>query len=381
MAEFTLKSFFSAALVQRMAGELAKAHPAFPSKAFIRDASRGLDELELLDRARHLARALATHLPRAFPDAVEVLLRSLGPQIEGDENLGLGMAPFFYLPALMFIAEHGVAHFDLALDAQREITKRCSAESSIRTFIAHDPERAWKTFEKWVRDDNAHVRRLVTEGTRLRLPWAMRVPWLDANPKRIVAILDQLKDDSSSMVRRSIANNLNDLGKFEPELVFATCERWLKTSKGEETRAMVEHALRTAVKRGDARALKLLGFGGKPSVKLEDVRFEPQRVPIGQSVDFTFSLRSTSKQKQDLLVDAAVHFVKAKGTTFAKVFKLNRVSLEPGASAALRVRVSLKVHTTRKPQPGTHRVDVLVNGVSISAGKFEVSRAKSAPRR
>jgi 3-methyladenine DNA glycosylase AlkC len=338
----------------------------------VRRACAGLEGLELLDRGRHIAKAMAASLPADYAQAVDVLLRSLGPEHASDELIGAGMAPFFYLPHTLFVSERGLEHFDLSMRAQYELTKRFSAESSIRPYIARDPERTLAVLRRWTRDRNPHVRRLVSEGTRLRLPWAARVPWLDAHPERILELLEPLKDDPSTMVRRSVANSLNDLGKVRPGLLVRTCAAWLDRASPER-RALVEHALRSAVKRGDREALRLLGYGGKAAVALERVRLAPPTVRIGGRVTIEFVLRSTSGKPQALLVDVAVHFVKARGSG-AKVFKVGRIELAPRGAAALGVSVSLAVHTTRRPRPGRHVVDVLVNGAARRAGSFLVRR-------
>lgn len=366
-----LKTFFSGALVKRLALDIARVHPGFPVRAFTTDASRGLDALELLDRGRHIAAALARHLPRSYPEALDVLVRSLGPEHATDELIGVGMAPFFYLPHTLFVAEHGLKHFDLSMQAQYELTKRFSAEASVRPYIAHDPERAMTFLQRWTTDRNAHVRRLTSEGTRLRLPWAPRVAWLDENPDRVLALLERLKDDPSTMVRRSVANNLNDLGKLRPELLVRTAGAWLG-DPSVERRSLVEHALRSAVKRGDKGALRLLGYGQAPKVALEAVVFTPKRVRIGGRAEMTFELRSTSAQRQQLLVDVAVHFIKARGTAAAKVFKLGRITLGSRERVGLRTTFSLAVHTTRVPRAGRHVVDVIVNGRAMRAGSFDV---------
>ena len=371
----TLKTFFSPALVRRLAAEIARVHPEFAWRAFVKHATTRLEELELIDRAKHIAAALAQHLPAAYPDALDVLVRSLGPEYEADELLGVGMGPFFYYPHLVFISERGLDHFDLSLQAQYELTKRFTAEFSMRAYIARDPERTFAVLRKWAGDPSSHVRRLVSECTRLRLPWATRVPWLDAHPERILELLELLKDDSSAMVRRSVANNLNDLGKTQPKLLIATCAAWLEGSSGER-RGLVEHALRSAVKRGDKAALKLLGYGKKASVEVEDVHFEPRRVAIGGRVRVSFTLRSTSRSPQDLLVDLAVHFVKANGGASPKVFKLKRVSLAPRAKVELQSSISLAVHTTRKPRPGKHVVEIALNGDTRRVGSFVVTAAR-----
>lgn len=372
MAE-PLKTFFSPSLVRRLAADVAQVHPAFPARRFVADASAGLEALELLDRGRHIARALASHLPAAYPDAVAVLLRSLGPEHASDELLGAGMAPFFYLAHTLFVAERGLDHFDLSMQAQYELTKRFSAESSIRPYIARNPERAFKYLLAWTRDPNAHVRRLVSEGTRLRLPWAPRVAWLDAHPERVLALLDLLKDDPATMVRRSVANNLNDLGKVRPDLLTRTAAAWLETASPARQQ-LIEHALRGAVKRGEPDALRLLGYGRRAAVAVEDVRISPARVAIGGRVAVGFTLRSRSRTSQELLVDLAVHFVKANGRPAPKVFKVKRVVLPARGRAAFSTSVSLAVHTTRTPHPGPHAVDVIVNGTAMPAGTFDVVR-------
>jgi len=366
-----LKLFFSPALVRRLAADIVRVHPRFPERAFVKDACAGLSALELLDRGKHIARSLARHLPPAYPDAMAVLLRSLGPEHATDELLGVGMAPFYYLPHVTFVAERGLDHFDLSMRAQYELTKRFTAESSIRPYITRDPERVLVVLRKWTKDRNAHVRRLVSEGTRLRLPWAPRVPWLDANPERVLVLLELLKDDPSTMVRRSVANNLNDLGKTHPQLLMRTATAWL-TDASPERRSLVEHALRSAVKRGDRDALRLLGYGKRASVSLERVTFNPRQVRIGARVVMSFTLRSTSRTSQDLLVDVAVHFVKARGLTSAKVFKVTRLLLPPRETVDLKTAFSLAVHTTRVPRPGIHAVDVMVNGQAMRAGSFRV---------
>lgn len=371
MAE-SLKAFFSPALVRELAQDIEQAWPGFPSRRFQRQAGDGLGELEFLDRARHIARALGDQLPPDYPMALDVVMRSLGSELATDELFGVGMAPFRYLPYTIFVAERGLAHFDLSLDAQRELTKRCSCEWSIRSFVVNDPQRTFAAFQQWARDPNPHVRRLVSEGSRFRLPWAPRIAWLDEHPERIVELLDLLRDDPASMVRRSVANNLNDLSKVDADLFFRTCAAWLVEPVPATRRATMEHALRSAVKRGEPEALRLLGFGERPSIELKDVRFTPKRVSIGGEVAIGFSLRSMARGTQSLLVDLRIHFMKAKGRTSPKVFKLKRVELPLGGSAVLTTSVSLAVHSTRKPYPGRHVAEVLINGVMYPLGEFEV---------
>lgn len=373
MAE-ALKTFFSPALVRRLAADLTRAEPTFPGRAFVKDATAGLEALELLDRGKHIARALAQHLPRDYPKAVRVLLRSLGPQHATSELVGAGMAPFFYLPHTLFVAERGLDHFELSLKAQYELTKRFTCEGSIRAYIAKDPERTFRQLLVWAKDEDPHVRRLVSEGTRLRLPWASRVAWLDENPDRVLALLELLKDDPATLVRRSVANNLNDLSKVYPDLAVDVCRRW-SSETSEERRAIVRHALRSLVKKGHRGALDVLGVGARPRVEVRGFIASPKSVRVGESLRFSFEIVSSAARRQELAVDYAVHFVKANGAPRAKVFKLKRLVLEPRATLELSGRVSLSQMTTRTHYPGRHRVEALVNGVSYPLGEFDVRGA------
>jgi hypothetical protein len=170
-----------------------------------------------------------------------------------------------------------------------------------------------------------------------------------------------------------VANNLNDLGKVRPDLLIRTARAWLEDASPER-RTLIEHALRGAVKRGETDALRLLGYGQAPRVSVEAVAFTPRRVRIGGRVTMKFGLKSTSARQQHLLVDVAVHFVKARGAGAPKVFKLGRIALGPRELVELNTSFSLAVHTTRVPRPGRHAVDVIVNGRKMRAGAFDVLR-------
>lgn len=368
-----LKHFFSPERVRAIGDSLAAVHPAFDVRSFERQAVRGLEDRELLARATHIMEAMRAHLPPRYEDALAVVLRSLRPADTSDENLGGGMGGFFYLPHVDLVRVHGVEHFDLSMAAQEELTQRFTCEWSIRPYLERDPDRAHAVLRRWTTHPSAHVRRLVSEGTRIRLPWAGRIPTWERDLDRILGLLEALRDDPSSMVRRSVANNLNDVAKVDPARVVDVTRRWLDGASAER-HALVEHALRSLVKRGHGGALALLGFGGAPTVELERVRFAPRRVPIGDAVTVSFELVHRGRRAASLLVDLAVRFVKVRGAS-AKVFKLKRLTLQPGERAALSKTISLAVHTTRKPNPGRHEVEVVVNGVPHPAGHFDVIEA------
>lgn len=367
----TLKSFFGPQVVRRIAEMIAGAWRAFPAAAFEQDACRGLSRLELLARGEHIARALRTHLPQDVEEALAVLTRSLGPELTEDALDGAGLSPFLYLPHVAFVRRHGLAAFDAAMAAQHALTRRFSAEWSIRPFLEAEPERTLAVLRRWARDPSPHVRRLVSEGTRPRLPWAPRLPTFSADPRRTVALLELLKDDPSPYVRRSVANHLNDLGKDHPALLLEIARRWLRGA-GPERRRLVAHALRSLARHGDPEALALLGHGEPPRVALRGISLAPARVPIGGAVRFEATVSSRAKEPQALAVNLAVHYVKARGETRPKRFKLRPLALPPGGEARVARSISLAQLSTRRHHPGLHRVELVLNGVAHDAGAFEV---------
>ena len=179
------------------------------------------------------------------------------------------------------------------------------------------------------------------------------------------------KDDPELYVRRSVANNLNDIGKDHPQILIDVCRRWSRGASAER-RWIIRHALRSALKRGDRGALALLGFAAKPQVRIAAAQLLPRRPARGQTVQLSFDLISTGRQAQALLADFVVHFVKASGKASPKVFKLRQLRLAPGGRASLAARVSFADLTTRRHYPGDHRIDVLLNGVRFPLGQVHL---------
>jgi 3-methyladenine DNA glycosylase AlkC len=371
MAE-PLKNRFGANVPTRIAAMIAGVHPQFDARGFAAAALDGLLALELLPRARHIAAALRRFLPDDYARAAMILIDSLGPKLSRSESNG--MPPFFYLPHTLFVAAHGLGHFELSMRAQYELTQRFTAEFSIRPFLIHHQQRTLKQLAAWSEDASVHVRRLVSEGTRPRLPWAMRLPAFQRDPRPVLALLERLKDDPEPYVRRSVANNLNDIGKDNPAALIATAARWLKSAPAPRA-ALVRHALRSSIKAGDKQALSLLGFGGKASVAVKNVKIEPKRAAIGGKVRIGFDVVSTSSRAQRVLVDLKVHYAKAGGKSGPKVFKLKSLTLAPHATMSFTKMLSLANMTTRKHHPGVHRVEALLNGHTVALGNFRLAGA------
>jgi 3-methyladenine DNA glycosylase AlkC len=350
---------------------VAAVHKRFPVDAFLHDALTGYDALALMPRGKHIARALQRHLPADYAQALPILLASAEQPHGRDPSLSLGS--FLYLPHTAFVAEFGLGHFELSMQAQHALTQRFTAEFSIRPFLQKHQEATLERLMAWTRDPSEHVRRLVSEGSRPRLPWASRLPAFQRDPAPVLALLERLKDDPELYVRRSVANNLNDIGKDHPALLADTATAWLRKATPER-RWIVQHALRTAVKRGEAGALAALGFGGAADVAIGQPSITPQSAVIGGTLAVAFDVTNTTAQPQRVLVDFAVHYVKANGQARAKVFKLKTLDLAAHETQRVGKQVSLAEMTTRKHYPGVHRVEAIINGRAQPLGSFELLR-------
>ncbi len=248
-------------LVALIGESLEEVLPEFDVKQFQARACRNLDKLELKARALSIAHAMAKQLPADFDELTPLLIQSFGPTLQATE--GNGLAPFFYFPHTHLIAAYGVSKFDSGMATNYEITKRFTAEFSIRPFLIQHRSKCLKLLKRWATDSNAHVRRLVSEGTRPRLPWAMRLPEFQADPHLTLPLLESLRDDPELYVRRSVANHLGDIAKDHLELVLDVCETWLEEldgsdeAKAENRRWIVRHAVRHPAKKENRRALKI----------------------------------------------------------------------------------------------------------------------------
>jgi 3-methyladenine DNA glycosylase AlkC len=360
---------YGADVPQAIASMITPVYPAFDSPGFVSEVLNGFDTLALMARGKHIAQALRRFLPDDYPEALAILMASIEQPHGRDPSLTLGS--FLYLPHTMFVADYGLGHFELSMAAQHALTQRFSAEFSIRPFLEHHTDATLRQLAIWATDPSEHVRRLVSEGTRPRLPWAPRLRQFQADPKPVLALLDLLKDDPALYVRRSVANNLNDIGKDHPEVLTRITQAWLQDASPERA-WIVNHALRSAVKRGEAGALKVLGFGKTAQLEVSQIQITPGQAAMGGSVRISFALTNPQNQPQKVLVDLAVHYVKANGLTRAKVFKLSTLDLAPGQTAQLSKKLSLAEMTTRKHYLGLHPVAVLLNGQAQPLGAFEL---------
>ncbi len=182
-----------------------------------------------------------------------------------------------------------------------------------------------------------------------------------------------LKDDPSEFVRRSVANNLNDISKDHPETVLGLAEKWI--GKTENTDKLVKHALRTLLKQGNTRAMRLFGFADPEHLTIHALHCDKKTVSMGDTVEFSFELNVEEKTPVKVRLEYAIHFMKAKGKVSKKVFQLSEKDFEPGTHALARKYTFVDM-TTRKHYPGEHAVSIVVNGVEKSKCTFVGSGIK-----
>jgi 3-methyladenine DNA glycosylase AlkC len=370
------KNLINPALVRACGEHLQRTWRGFDRRGFEQLALHGLAGLEMKARAMQIADALEATLPDDFDRAAGVIETALAPAAAGDEIdfriTDAGLAGWIGWPLGEFIARRGQAMPERGLQALHALTQRFTGEFAIRPYLVNHFARTLDTLSRWQHDPSAHVRRLVSEGSRPRLPWGLQIKALIADPRPTLPLLLTLQDDGSEYVRRSVANHLNDIAKDHPAVV----AHWLEThlpGATPERRALLKHASRTLVKKGDARVLKAWGLGGAFRGEAS-LTITPRRIAIGGAVGLELTLVSTAAKPQALAIDYVVHHVKANGSTSPKVFKGWQLALAPRETRMLAKKHSLRLITTRVYHPGEHRVDVQINGKPVASSSFVLRR-------
>jgi 3-methyladenine DNA glycosylase AlkC len=356
------KDHISYASVRRLGEVLAVGDRCFDARAFTEEASQGLDRLELKARVAHVAGVLARHLSDDFASAAAVVLRSVPTS-----DLTMWEA----WPVTDWVADAGIDAPDAALQVLASLTGKASGEFAIRPFIDRYPDLTFATLARWTTHPDEEVRRLVSEGSRPRLPWAPRVRVLDTKPDWAAPLLERLRDDPSAYVRRSVANHLNDISKIDPDAALDLAGRWTAEA-GTHVATVVRHGLRSLVKAGDPRALALIGADAGAHIEVRDFTVLTHTVRLGGELVWRCLLTARSGRPVVAVVDYVVHFAGARGAQRRKVFKLKTVRLESGRPAEIVRRHPLVPVTTRRYHAGRHRVEVQVNGQVLDGGDFEL---------
>jgi 3-methyladenine DNA glycosylase AlkC len=363
MAE-ALKNMYNQDTVAELAAAIQAGYLPFDTQRFLEAVfDDDWDGRELKQRMRHITLALRPFLPQIFEEALPVLEQAM-PRLsrQGFEKM--------VFPD--FVELFGLERFRASMAALELFTQYVSAEFAVRPFIARYPQRTMTQMLAWASHDHESVRRLASEGCRPRLPWGMALPALVADPAPILPILEQLKHDASEAVRRSVANNLNDISKDHPDLVIGTLQGW-QAIGSQEIRLITSHALRSLLKQGHPEALEILGYGADPAITVQQLKVAPQVVPAGGDLTISFDVLSLGGQPQQLMIDYVVHLVRANGTRSPKVFRLKTGTIHPGELVRISKRHSFRPVTSRRYYPGEHLIEPQINGKIFGQVSFTLA--------
>ncbi len=370
---FSLKDqLFNSESIGDLAAEFAAGVPGFDADRFHAAVMAGLAPRELLARLDWIADCLEPQLAADFPTMADQLLAAMVPELDAsrsDDDFGR----FIHAVPGILAVRHGLEeHRERALDLLYAATKRFSMEFYIRPFLNRWPAETLTRLALWAEDENYHVRRLVSEGTRPKLPWAGKVT---IDPMVPLPLLDTLHADPTRYVVRSVANHLNDIAKIDPDAVVSRLKTWREAGRQapNELEWLTRHALRTLVKTGDPQALRLLGYRDDIEVKAHIV-IKPGPVRIGEILEFTANVET--QEPANLLVDYVLHFHRPGRRAGRKVFKLKQGRSQAGKPMAFLKKHMLKGNaTTFTLHPGPHQIELQVNGQCVAAVAFDLQPA------
>jgi len=358
-----LKHKLDRPLLEQLAQRLQALEPGFPVGAFVEQTAAQLPALEFKARNWLIAAQLRAYLPGDYATALRLLLGL----VQGCRSQAIEDARLRLMALPVFIERYGLQAPEVSLRAMPILTRTVSCEFALRPFLERYPQQTLAWLGHWLRDESEHVRRLVSEGTRPRLPWAAQLPAFIADPAPTLALLEQLKDDPSLYVRRSVANHLNDIGKDHPQLLVERMAIWRDDAPSGRL-WLIRHALRSLLKQGDAGALAILGFAA-PRVSLQALELAPE-LEFGQALRFAFSLQSNSDKPQRLMVDYVLQLRKANGKLAPTVFKLKQLELPAGGRVRLEKAHVIRPVSSRRYYAGGQRLEIQVNGQRLGGRDF-----------
>ena len=320
------------------------------------------DDLELKARMRQITMNLGKYLPADYSKAVEIMDNVVDNYSSGLFVIGLSL--------LDFIEVYGQddKNWDLSMKALAKYTVYWSAEFAVRSFIIKDEERMMAQMYIWSQDENEHVRRLSSEGCRPALPWGQALKNFKNNPMPIIPILEQLKNDSSAYVRKSVANNINDISKTHPDLVIKLVKKW--RGKSEYTDWIVKHGCRTLLKKGNREVLAIFGYDDTTSLDIKDFKLAEKVIAIGDNLNFSFSI--STKKATKVRIEYGIAYVKSNGKTSGKIFKISEITLKENEQKVYTRKHSFVDRSVRKHYPGIHSITLIVNGEERGTLDFEL---------
>ncbi|MGB1295122.1 MAG: DNA alkylation repair protein [Flavobacteriales bacterium] len=368
-----LKLIYNEAFFEQLIGGFAKVNSNFSIKEWNKRLyTVGWENMELKERMRHIAITMHSFLDPDFKVNHKELL-TLFKYVQQSETMNnLGFELMFFPD---FIEVYGLNDFKESVVCMEEITKKSSCEFAVRPFLKKYPTKMLDQMKTWSTHDHAMVRRLATEGCRPRLPWAMALEGYKKDPNPILSILEQLKNDESESVRRSVANNINDIAKDHPELVCDLLENW----KGYNNHVdwVVKHGARTLLKQGNTRMMTLFGYCSLDCVEVSELNVISKEVVFGNPLEFEVKLKNLSSEKIKIRLEYGIYFLKANGSLSRKVFKWSEREWQKGECNILNKKHMLKAISTRKYYSGLQEVSLIINGVEVHKKSFELLNVKN----
>lgn len=326
------------------------------------------ESLGIKARIRQISIHLGKYLPADYEQALGVIDRVIAGYPQGFHDYTL-----MYFPDFVEVFGQDECHWDLSIAALERYTLIASSEFAVRPFIIADEARMMRQMAVWAEHDNEHVRRLASEGCRPSLPWGQALPSFQKDPSPVLRILERLKADSSLYVRKSVANNLNDISKTHPDLVAKIAKDWYGNNK--HTDWIIKNGCRTLLKRGDRDVLDIFGFADADCVNVEDFLLGAASVSIGE--DLTFSFVIEAKKATKVRLEYGIDYVKANGKKSRKIFQISELFLEKNGKKSYTKVHSFADVSTRKHYPGVHSVTLIVNGAERGTLDFEVVAAEN----
>ncbi|WP_271405574.1 DNA alkylation repair protein [Tenacibaculum soleae] len=324
------------------------------------------DNKELKQRMRHITVVLKKHLSEDYEKNVNFIFKIID-QLEKN-NISEKSIEYMFFPD--FIEVYGLDNYTISVKAFEKITQFTSCEFAVRPFIINYSSTMIPQLFEWSNHKHAMVRRLATEGCRPRLPWGIGIPDLKENPSEILPILENLKNDVSESVRRSVANNLNDISKDNPVIVIDIVKNW--QGKTVEVDKLLKHASRTLLKEGNQEIMTLFGFGAVDKIKINSFKIQTPDVKIGEALMFSFDLLNTDIVAAKIRLEYGLYYQKANGTLAKKVFKISEKVYAENSATSITRKQSFKIITTRKFHIGKHQVSIIVNGIEFEKLSFNL---------
>jgi 3-methyladenine DNA glycosylase AlkC len=351
-----LKDIYSPSFYDALSDSFSRSIPSFHKAKFLADIfTEDFKSMELKQRMRHTTYVLHQFLPLEFEKTLPIF-KGIIDQLLAD-GFRADRLEFMFLPD--YIECYGIDDYPSAVTALEFTTQFISCEFAVRPFLLKYGTDMLDQMYRWSFHSNARVRRLASEGSRPKLPWATAVPTLKKDPRPIIPILENLKSDVSESVRRSVSNSLNDIAKDHPEVVLEIAQRWSGISK--ETDAIIKHGSRTLLKQGYAAILAHYGLNSQ-NIRITDFKLANDIVKVGENLEFSFRIHNELSESRTIRLEYAVYYLKANTQQFKKVFKISERSFSPMEVSTVVRKQSFRPITTRNFYKGAHRLSVIVNG-------------------